>query len=138
MGVTCMASNVIGYYCCCRQEEYQGNLIFKSINTDLVLEGGNITEEDKKTFDTFEIADKGVLNQFRYLMDVEGFPVYQETDIEFYGEASEAYSKLIEDVEGAHSFIYLEYFAVQCSTAFMKLGIAVLTYLALIFFITSM
>ncbi len=51
MGVTCMASNVIGYYCCCRQEEYQGNLIFKSINTDLVLEGGNITEEDKKTFD---------------------------------------------------------------------------------------
>ena len=63
----------------------------------------------------------GVLNQFRYLMDVEGFPVYQETDIEFYGEASEAYSKLIEDVEGAHSFIYLEYFAVQCSTAFMKL-----------------
>ena len=97
-----------------------------------------VISEDKKTFDTFEIADMGVLNQFRYLMDVEGFPVYQETDIEFYGEASEAYSKLIEDVEGAHSFIYLEYFAVQCSTAFMKLGIAVLTYLALIFFITSM
>lgn len=80
-----------------------------------------VISEDKKTFDTFEIADMGVLNQFRYLMDVEGFPVYQETDIEFYGEASEAYSKLIEDVEGAHSFIYLEYFAVQCSTAFMKL-----------------
>lgn len=60
------------------------------------------------------------MNQFRYLRDVEGFPVYQDTDIEFYGEASEAYSKLIEDVEGAHSFIYLEYFAVQCSTAFMN------------------
>lgn len=35
------------------------------------------------------------------------FPVYQDTDIEFYVEASEAYSKLIEDVEGANSFIYL-------------------------------
>ena len=48
MGLTYMAANCAGYYLCCRGDEYQGNKIFKSINTNLILEGENFSEEEKK------------------------------------------------------------------------------------------
>ena len=47
MGLTCMAANCAGQYICCANEEYQGNIIFKSINTNLILEGEQFSEEEK-------------------------------------------------------------------------------------------
>ena len=42
-----MAANCAGQYFCCANEEYQGNIIFKSINTNLILEGEQFSEEEK-------------------------------------------------------------------------------------------
>jgi len=42
-----MAANCAGQYICCANEEYQGNIIFKSINTNLILEGEQFSEEEK-------------------------------------------------------------------------------------------
>ena len=48
MGLTCMAANCAGQYFCCANEEYQGNIIFKSINTNLILEGEQFSEEESQ------------------------------------------------------------------------------------------
>lgn len=67
------------------------------------------------------VIDKGITNQFRYLMNVEGFPLFQNSDVVFYGDASEAYDEIIREAEAAEKFIFLEYFAVQDKKAFARL-----------------
>ena len=54
MGLTCMAANCAGQYFCCANEEYQGNIIFKSINTNLILEGEQFSEEEKRILERCE------------------------------------------------------------------------------------
>lgn len=54
MGITCSAVTCVGSYFCCSPDEYQGNIIFKSINTNLILEDDNFTEEEKKILEKCE------------------------------------------------------------------------------------
>lgn len=49
-----MAANCAGQYFCCANEEYQGNIIFKSINTNLILEGEQFSEEEKRILERCE------------------------------------------------------------------------------------
>lgn len=65
--------------------------------------------------------DKGIENQFRYLCSVEGFPLYKNSDVTFYGEASDAFESLIDEAANAKEFIFLEYFAIQYNIAFNRL-----------------
>lgn len=43
-----MAVNCVGSYFCCSSEDYQGNKIFQKINTNLILEDENLSEEGKR------------------------------------------------------------------------------------------
>jgi len=71
--------------------------------------------------DAISSVDKGIANQFRYLMNVEGFPVFQDTDVTFYKDASDAYEEIIKSVSSAEKFIFMEYFAIQDKVAFAKI-----------------
>ena len=75
---------------------------------------GGILEE-------LESVDYGVANQFRYLSDRLGYPVYRDTDICFYPTAEEAFEAQLEALEKAERFIFMEYHAIEEKTAFERL-----------------
>ena len=49
-----MVANCAGQYFCCGGDEYQGNIIFKSINTNLILEGEQFSEQEKQILERCE------------------------------------------------------------------------------------
>lgn len=62
-----------------------------------------------------------VANQFRYLLNHEGYPLYRNTDAEFYGDAAEGLKAQLAAIEEAEHFIFLEYFAIEEAEAFGQL-----------------
>lgn len=63
----------------------------------------------------------GVANQCRYLLNYGKFPVYQNTDVVFFGEASEAFEAQLAELEKAERFIFMEYHAVEEAESFERL-----------------
>ncbi len=61
--------------------------------------------------------DLGLSNQSRYLRGCGGFPVYADTDVSFYGDTCAALAAQKADLETAQHFIFMEYHAIQDSTA---------------------
>ena len=61
--------------------------------------------------------DRRIYNQSWYLWKKAGFPVYQNTDVRFYKDTCEALEAQKEDLKKAEKFIFMEYHAIQDSTA---------------------
>lgn len=74
--------------------------------------------------DRHEVVDKlceqnlTVGNQFRYLQNIAGFPAYDNSDVEFFAEASDAFERQKEELRKAEHFIFMEYFAIEDAEAF--------------------
>lgn len=68
-----------------------------------------------------EEEDYGLANQFRYIYRYGKYPVYQNTDVVFYKEASEAFEAQLMDLHKAESFIFLEYHAIEEAEAFGRM-----------------
>ena len=71
--------------------------------------------------DLLEQKDLPVANQFRYLWQHTESPVYTDTDVRYYGCASDAFEALKAEAEKAESFIFLEYFIVTAGSASREL-----------------
>ena len=59
--------------------------------------------------------------QHNYLLQNTKAPVYRNTDVHFYAEATDAFKVLKEDLEKAESFIFMEYFIVSDGSAFREI-----------------
>ena len=68
-----------------------------------------------------EEADPGVANQFRYLRNTAGAPVWTNTSVQYYGECAEAFEAMKQDLEKARDFIFMEYFIVEDRSSFREL-----------------
>ncbi|MGN0342296.1 MAG: cardiolipin synthase [Roseburia sp.] len=55
----------------------------------------------------------GIYNQTRYLRDVCGYPLYDQTDVVYYGDTVEALEAQKEALRGATHFIFMEYHAIE-------------------------
>ena len=56
-----------------------------------------------------------------YLQEHSGCPVYQNTAVKYYSEASDAFDALKADLEKAESFIFMEYFIISGDSAFQEI-----------------
>lgn len=65
--------------------------------------------------------DPAIGNQSRYLQNYGKYPVYQNTDIVFYGEATDALEAQKEAVRSAKHFIFMEYHAIEDAGSFGEL-----------------
>ena len=65
--------------------------------------------------------DPAAANQFRYLWNASGYPVFSNTKVCYYPEATEAFQAMKEDLQKAERFIFMEYFIVQNGEAFGEL-----------------
>ena len=61
--------------------------------------------------------DPGVAGQCRYIRDFAKYPVYQNTAVEFYPDAADGLAAQLEELKKAEKFIFMEYHAIEDSTA---------------------
>ena len=77
--------------------------------------------QDEAVLKALEKEDLGRANLFRYLWKNPGYPVYDDTDVTFYPEASEGFEAQLEDLKRAKRFIFMEYYAIEEASAFARL-----------------
>ncbi len=75
----------------------------------------------KEAFTRLEAENPALANQSRYLWHTAGYPVYGNTQVKYYPDASEAFADMKRDLERAEHFIFMEYFIVQNGTSFQEL-----------------
>ena len=63
----------------------------------------------------------GIANQFRYLWNAAGYPLYTNTRVQYYPEAKAAFCAMKEALEKAERFIFMEYFIVENGESFREL-----------------
>lgn len=68
-----------------------------------------------------ERIDFRVANQCRYIERYGGFPVYDDTQVHFYGDAAEAFEAQLLEIRNAKEFIFMEYHAIEEAEAFGRL-----------------
>ncbi len=68
-----------------------------------------------------EDVPEGLPNLARYLEKFEGMPVWADTSAKYYGETLDALSDMLQDLEKAEKFIFMEYFILEDGEAFSKI-----------------
>lgn len=74
--------------------------------------------QDQKVLEKIKELDPAIANQCRYIWQYGKYPVYQNTDIEFYSEAEDGLAAQKEALQKAERFIFMEYHAIEDSVAF--------------------
>ena len=74
-----------------------------------------------KAFARLEQQDLALANQSRYLWKQAGYPVYENTRVQYYPEAKDAFEDLKRELEKAERFIFMEYFIVEDGSAFREI-----------------
>jgi len=78
-------------------------------------------EQNMLIIQEIEQKDYGIANQIRYIRNYGKYPVYKNTDVEFYNEAMAGFKSQLEEIKKAEQFIFMEYFAIEESIAFLEL-----------------
>ena len=79
------------------------------VSDDLLRE--NLWQE-RVTFDALRSLSDPAAAQASFLMNVGGFPVYDNTHTEYFPLGDLAYSRMLEELEKAEHYIFLEYFII--------------------------
>lgn len=90
---------------------------FEEITPRLLAE----ISQDPAVMQELEQKDFAVANQCRYIHDFGQYPVYHNTDVEFYAEASDGFEAQLEALKQAEHFIFMEYHAIEEAHAFSRL-----------------
>ena len=66
--------------------------------------------QEKEVMDRLETGNPGVANQSKYILDYAGMPVWEQTSAAYYPEGIIYWKNLLEDLEHAERFVFLEFF----------------------------
>lgn len=83
---------------------------------DASFEG--LISQEKEVMAQLEDCDRRVANQVRYIVDYGKYPIYRNTDVEFYDDAAKGLEAQKEAMRQAKSFIFMEYHAIEDSESF--------------------
>lgn len=75
-------------------------------------------QQDEETFAEIARRDQSVANQARYIYDYAKYPIYRNTKVEFFAEASEGLESQKKALREAKSFIFMEYHAIEDKESF--------------------
>ena len=70
------------------------------------------------TFHQLEEKDLATANQARYIWKYAHYPVYDNTDVEYYADAEDGLKAQIEELHKAQKFIFMEYHAIEDAESF--------------------
>lgn len=77
--------------------------------------------QKEKVMEEIEKQDLSVANQCRYIWEWAGYPLYDNTDVTFYKNASEGFEEQLKELENAKDFIFMEYHAIEEAHSFNRL-----------------
>ena len=66
-------------------------------------------------------SDRRAAQASNYLLRTCNFPVYENTDVQYFPDAADCFESQLADLEKAEKFIFLEYYAIEESGAFEEL-----------------
>lgn len=78
-------------------------------------------KQDDRTCELLEKAAPHEFTMFKYLKDYALYPFYTDTNTKYFGDATECYYKMIEDIGKARSYVFMEYHAIENKEAFEPL-----------------
>lgn len=70
-------------------------------------------ESCEETEEVLRKQDISVYNQSKYIADYAKFPLYQKTQTKYYKCGEEMFAEMLQDLERAEHFIFLEYFIIE-------------------------
>ncbi len=73
----------------------------------------SLLKQDEHTFSEIEKRDRDVANQCRYISRFCNYPIYKNTSSKYFPIGEDVFKELIQELEKARSFIFLEYFIIQ-------------------------
>ena len=79
----------------------------------IVKEVGAYFYQTPEIKDDLERKDKAVLGQSKYINDWGGYPIYRNTQTKYYRSGEEMFPDMLEELERAAHFIFLEYFIIE-------------------------
>ena len=82
----------------------------------------NVTRQKLLVNNEMPCQDLPAAGLARYLQDHVGCPVYGNTAVHYYPEASDAFEAMKSELEKAESFIFMEYFIVSDHSAFREIS----------------
>lgn len=88
-------------------------------DVDKTFEG--ILVQEERPLADLRAKSPVLANQARYLSSQAGSPLYDNTDVVFYADASEGFEAQLAAIEEAKSFVFMEYHAIEDSTSFGRL-----------------
>lgn len=77
--------------------------------------------QDTEVTGRLAAKDLAIANQAHYIYRYGRYPVYQNTDVVFYGEASDGIAAQKEELRSAKHFIFMEYHAIEDAESFWEL-----------------
>lgn len=69
--------------------------------------------QNEGVFEAMEKQDKHIASQARYIKDYSSFPIYQHTTTRYLSPGESFYQALLQELEKAQHFIFMEYFIIQ-------------------------
>lgn len=68
---------------------------------------------DQSLYNELQIQDKQVSQIAKYVYDNTGCPIYRNTEVEYFDCGESKYKALVEQLEEAQDFIFMEYFIIE-------------------------
>lgn len=89
-----------------------GHRIVKRRLDTIGFETKDLIKQDKKVLRELKAEDPGVGNLIHYLAQAGAHPVYNNTDVRYLETGQEKFRLMLEELEKAEEFIFLEYFII--------------------------
>lgn len=90
---------------------------FKKIEKNIL----ETLQQDDKIIDEISQKDKGIANQCKYISKIADYPVYKNTDMEYYSTAEASFEAQLTELKKAKHFIFMEYHAIEDAISFARL-----------------
>ncbi|MDO4976986.1 MAG: cardiolipin synthase [Eubacteriales bacterium] len=77
------------------------------------IEGKKYLQQDSNIFEKLTSKLPSLKGDFHYITKSSGYPFYQNTGFDYYGLGDLGFPVMLEEMEKAESFIFLEYFIIE-------------------------
>ncbi len=90
-----------------------GSIMLKRRLEHIDLKSVRYLQPDQEIYNDLQIQDKQVSSLAKYVYDHTGCPIYRNTTVKYLNCGEEKYKALIEKLEEAENFIFMEYFIIE-------------------------
>ena len=90
-----------------------GSILLKKKLEHIDIRSERYLQPDQNIYNDLQIQDKQVSMLAKYVYDYTGCPVYKNTEVSYFNCGEEKYRALIEQLEEAQDFIFMEYFIIE-------------------------